>query len=155
MRYQVKTPINIEGFEKDTIEVDYGQIFSKPILLINGLPAMKDGQGNFLLVRNDGKQVTARWKRYGNRGSANFPDLEVDNKIYKAKYPFKWYEAVLAILPFWVIVNDGIYFFPGVFGTVINLWIIHTDYSRKTKLILLITVSLLATLSWAVPRYLL
>ena len=152
----MKTPINVKGFEKDTIEVEHGQIFSKPILLINGLPAMKDGQGNFLLVRNDGKQVTARWKRDGSRSKAARPDLEVDNKIYQVKSPIKWYEAVLAILPFWVIVvNDGINGAVGIFGFAINLWIVHTDYSRKTKLILLITVSSLAILSWAVPRYIL
>ena len=92
----MRIPLKVEGFEKDTIEVEYEQIFTKPELLVNGTPAREDESGNFILTRNDGKEVKAKWKKFAR---SDLPNLEVGGKVYRVDSPIRLYEWLLMILP--------------------------------------------------------
>lgn len=147
----MRVPVKAEGFEKDTIEIEIGQIGVEPTLIVNGTPAIKDRSGNFVLFRDDGKEVTARFRIYGQ--SASVPNLEIDGKIYFTETPIKWYEFLLSILAAWPVFLGGIYVFLSVLAPLFNAWLIFTDYSHATKLKIFLLILALELLAWVIPAF--
>ena len=80
----------IEGLENQNIEAKVS-FWSGPKLLVNGEPAPKGTRrGEMVLQRNDGKQVTARWKTQFL--GLDVPQLTVDGKTVYLVEPLKWYQ---------------------------------------------------------------
>ena len=91
-----KIRLQIEGFENQTIEFKSPGLLSGRKLLVNGEPAPKGPRrGEMRLVRDDGREVVARWKR-----SFGGHILDVDGKTYQIGQTFTWYEWVLIFIPF-------------------------------------------------------
>jgi len=89
--------LELEGFEKQRIEVRPAGLFSSRKLLVNGEPAPKGAKrGHMLLTRDDGQDVTAQW-RSGFGSSV----LELDGKPIEIETGavLKSYEWVLMLSP--------------------------------------------------------
>ena len=88
-------PVQIDGFENQTIEVHYPGILSDRQLLVNGKPAAKgEKRGEMRLTRDDGREVMARWKN-----SLRREGLEVDGTLYHFGRTLAWYELLLILAP--------------------------------------------------------
>ncbi len=89
--------LELEGFEKQRIEVRPAGLFSSRKLLVNGEPAPKGAKrGEMTLTRDDGQQVTAQW-----RSGFGSNILEVDGETIKVETgaALKSYEWVLMLSP--------------------------------------------------------
>ena len=100
----MKYPINLPGFEGQTIELESAGLIKSARLFVNGQPAPKGTKrGEMLLRRNDGKDVVVRFK-----GTfLDVPNLLVDGEIVQVTDPLKWYEWAWNGLPLLMIVSGG------------------------------------------------
>jgi hypothetical protein len=139
-------PVNIEGFENQTIEVKPTGLFKGPQLLIYGQPAPKGNKrGTMLLRRNDGREVVATWK--SKFIGLEHPSLVVDGKEIIVFKPLKWYEYVWSGLPvLLVFVGGGLGAFLGVLGFWFSISIFRSSIKGifKYALVALITASTVA-----------
>ena len=91
-------PINIEGFEGQTLEMKPSGMWAGPQLLVNGQPAPKGPKrGQMLLRRTDGSEAVATWKPQFM--GLDVPRLDVDGKQINVVEPLKWYAWVWSGLP--------------------------------------------------------
>jgi hypothetical protein len=96
--------------------VQPGGVIVGPKLLINGQPApTKPGllRGQFVLRRNDGREVMASWKP--QMLGLDTPQIVVDGKTHTLVEPLKWYQWLWSILPM------GLVFVGGALGALIGL----------------------------------
>jgi hypothetical protein len=101
MRYQ----INLRGFEGQMIEVRPPGLLRGAKLYFNGEPAPRGAnRGEMLLRRNDGKDVTVKFKGF----FLDVPDLVVDEEVIQVVQPLKWYEWVWNCLPLLIVIRGEI-----------------------------------------------
>ena len=102
MEFKVET----EGFERQQLTVKSAGAFSGPKLLLNGSPAPKgEKRGEFLLTRDDGKQVTAK---FGANFLDHVPHVIVDGQKINLVEPLHWYQWVWAALPILLVFLGGV-----------------------------------------------
>jgi hypothetical protein len=116
MTSSMKYPVDLEGFEGRTIEVQYSFLRGAK-LLVDGEPAPK-GQysGTFVLSRNDGRELLAAWK-------PRFPDvpqLVVAGKVINVVRPLMIYEWVWCGLPLPLVFLPD--FLTGLLVGMLGLW---------------------------------
>jgi hypothetical protein len=137
-------PINIEGFEGQTLEMKPSGLWAGPQLLVNGQPAAKGPKrGQMLLRRNDGREVIATWKPQFM--GLDVPRLDVDGKHVTVVEPLKWYAWVWSGLPILLIfVGGALGALAGIVAFGINTQIFRSSRNTGLKFILTAVVSLLA-----------
>ncbi len=109
MRYVVP----VDGFEGREIAVETKSFFSALTLVVDGAPAQKsEKNGEFLLTRNDGRQVAARFRL--SFFLDPIPQLIVDDRSYQVAEPLKWYQWV------WSGIPVLLYFSGGVLGVLLG-----------------------------------
>lgn len=135
-------PVNIEGFEGQSIVVEPPGFVSNAKLLVNGQPAPRGARrGEMLLRRNDGKDVIATWKN----SFLDVPALMVDGKTINVVTPLKWYEWTWNALPVLLVTMGGA--LGGVIGVLAfsgNLKIFRSSENPVLKYILTGVVSFVA-----------
>lgn len=137
-------PINIEGFEGQTLEMKPSGLWAGPQLLVNGQPAAKGAKrGQMLLRRNDGREVIATWKPQFM--GLDVPQLVVDGKPVKVVEPLKWYVWVWSGLPILLVfIGGALGALTGIVAFGINTQIFRSSRTTGLKFILTAVVSLLA-----------
>ncbi len=143
-------PLNLEGFEGQTLEVKPSGFFGGPQLLVNGQPAPKGPKrGQMLLRRSDGREVIATWKPA--LLGLDVPRLEVDGKQLTVVEPLKWYEWVWGGLPILLV------FLGGALGAIagfvafgINTQVFRSTRNTALKFILTAVVSALAVVAYLI-----
>lgn len=127
----MKYPINLKGFEGQTVELQSAGLISSIKLLVNGQPAPKGKKrGDMLLRRDDGQEVVARFKST----FMDVPSLLVDGQIIRVVEPLKWYEWIWNALPLLIVFSGG--FIPILIGFVaasINLSIFRKQETALAK----------------------
>lgn len=133
----------IEGLENQNIEAKVG-FWSGPKLLVNGEPAPKGTKrGEMVLQRNDGKQVTARWKPQFL--GLDVPQLTVDGKTVNLVEPLKWYQWAWGGWPVLLFFAGGFLgAMAGMIAVVINARVFRAEMSEVLKYIISGVVSILA-----------
>ena len=108
-------PIDIEGFEGQNLEVTEPGVFSSAKLLIDGEPAPKgEKRGEMLLTRDDGSQVTAKWKP--KLMGIDVPELIVGDETVEVAEPLPWYQWSVAVLPLFFF-----FYFGGFIGALFGI----------------------------------
>ena len=97
--------VDVPGFEGRQVAVQPAGMFSSSKLFLDGQPAPAGRQrGQYLLRRNDGRDVVASFK-------GGFPDptpvLVVDGQTLRLAEPLAWYEWVWAGFPLLLILVGG------------------------------------------------
>lgn len=135
--------VNLEGFEGQNIEAR-NSFWSGAKLIINGNPAPKGAKrGEMLLQRNDGRQVTAKWRPQGL--GLDVPQLEVDGKVINLVAPLKWYQWLWSALPIvLVFVGALLGAVTGLVAFYLNGKIFRSQMNGALKYVLTGAVSLLA-----------
>lgn len=139
MRY----PVQLDGFEGQTIEIQPGGLFSGPRILVNRQPAPKgQGRRELILRRNDGNNViaTLRPRLFG----LDVPQLIVEGKTIHVVEPLKWYEWAWSALPMILLFLGGaLGAIAGVLGLTTNAKIFRSSMNGLAKFALTAAVSLL------------
>jgi hypothetical protein len=135
---------NIEGFEGQNIEVR-NSFWTGPKLMIDNEPAPKGSKrGEMILVRNDGRQVTALWKPQGL--GLDVPQLVVEGKTVNFVEPLKWYQWVWSGLPIALVFIGGLLgAIAGFAGFSINARIFRTKMNGILKYVVTGVISLAVT----------
>lgn len=140
--------VQVSGFEGQRIEVEVSNGFNSSRLFLNGQPApAAPKRGQFLLRRDDGREVVAQFK-------AGFPDpipaLVIDNQAIRLAEPLAWYELVWIALPLLLIfiggaIGGGL----GGVATVLNAQIMRSRQNVAAKYIFCALVSFVTFCLWA------
>ena len=133
----MKHLVAINGFENQKIEVQAAGIFSGVKLLVNGQEAPKGAKrGQFALVRDDGREVTASWKA-GLGSFGGVPQLVVDGDVIDVVPSQSWYVLVWSALPMALIFLGGVIgAIVGVIAYSINRKVFESEQNTATKFIL-------------------
>ncbi len=141
-------PVNLEGFEGQTIEVQPAGFFTTAKLLVNGMEARKGAKrGEMVLTRNDGREVAATWRP----NFLDVPKLFVENKTINVVKPFAWYEWIWNGWPIILLFVGGL--LGGLFGGLalaINLSIFRTQQSTPLKYAITGVVSFVALVAYLI-----
>ncbi|MFZ2358493.1 MAG: hypothetical protein WA040_04045 [Anaerolineae bacterium] len=137
-------PINIDGFEGQTLEMKPSGMFAGPHLLVNGQPAAKGPKrGQMLLRRTDGSEAIATWKPQFM--GLDVPRLDVDGKQINVVEPLKWYVWVWSGLPILLVfIGGALGVLAGIVAFGINTQIFRSSRSTGLKFVLTAIVSVLA-----------
>lgn len=140
--------VQVSGFEGQRIEVEVSTGFKSSRLFLNGQPApAAPKRGQFLLRRDDGREVTAQFK-------AGFPDpiptLLIDDQTIRLAEPLTWYEMVWIAVPLLLIfiggaIGGGL----GGVATTINAQIMRSGQNTVLKYILCALLSVATFGLWA------
>ena len=113
---------NIEavGFEGRELFLEAAGMFAGPKFMIDGSLAPKGNKrGEFLLTRNDGQEVVAK---FGFNFLDTVPPILIDNKKINLIEPLKWYQWVWAGWPILLLFAGGaIGAILGIIATSINV----------------------------------
>ena len=145
--------VKIEGLENQNIEAKVS-FWSGPKLLVNGEPAPKGTRrGEMVLQRNDGKQVTARWKPQFL--GLDVPQLTVDGKTVHLVEPLKWYQWAWGGWPVLLLFAGGFLgAMAGMIAVVINARVFRAEMSEVLKYIISGVVSILAVVVYFIAALL-
>lgn len=137
-------PVNLLGFEGQTIEVQSAGFFAGPKLLVNGKPAAKGKKrGEMVLQRNDGREVIATWKP--QMLGFDMSQLVVDGQAIQLAEPLKWYQLLWSGLPLLLIFGGGA--LGGATGAIamfINTGIFRSNMNGLVKFLITGGISILA-----------
>lgn len=143
-------PVQIEGFEGQSIEIKSPGFFSGPKLLIDGQPAPKGPKRNQMLLRqSDGTEKVASWQpRFLG---LDVPDLVVDGQTISVVDSLKWYEWVWCVLPLALIFVGGLIgAFVGFAGFFINSKLFRSSMNGAAKYLAGGAVSLAALITYVI-----
>jgi hypothetical protein len=139
--------VNMEGFEGQKLEVTAG-FWTAPRLLINGQPAVRGKKrGEMLLQRNDGTQITARWKP--QILGLDVPQLVAEGKTVRLVEPLKWYQLAWGGWPILLLfIGGALGAIAGFVGFVINTRIFRAGMNEGLKYVVTGLVSILAVIAY-------
>jgi len=151
MRY----PLQLEGFEGQSVEVQPSGLFAGPRLLVNGQPARPaPKRGQVLLRRNDGREVIVIWKP--QLLGLDVPQLWMDGMRVNVVEPLKWYVWVWSALPvLLVLIGGALGALAGFIGFGINTKIFRSGLPGLAQFGLSLLVSLAAVVVYLVAATLL
>ena len=126
-------PVQIEGFEGQSIVVQAPGFLAGPKLLVNGQPAAKGPKRNQLsLRRNDGMEAVVQWKPRAL--GLDVPQLLVDGQTVEVVESLKWYEWLWSALPLVLIFSGGaIGGLLGAIGLFANIKLFRSSLSNIVK----------------------
>lgn len=134
--------VNLEGFQGQTVEVQSAGMFGGAKLLVNGVEARPGAKrGEMVLIRNDGREVTASWRN----NFFDIPKLIVDGNIVNVVEPLKWYEWVWGGWPIVLLFGGGA--IGGLFGAlalVFNVKVFRSGQSTLVKYLISGAISITA-----------
>ena len=127
-------PINLPGFEGQTIVVKSAGMWKGPQLLVNGQPAPKGAKrGEMMLQANNGSAVVAKWKPQ----LFDMPQLSVGAQTIKVIEPLKWYQWVWGGLPVaLVFIGGALGALVGILAFGINSSLFRSNQSPIMKYVL-------------------
>jgi len=100
----MKYPVEIPGFEGQTVEVESGGLFSRAKLFINGRQVPKGPKRREMLLTDSyGSKVIASWRN----NFLDVPNLFIEGKLIRVVPPLKWYEWIWNGLPILLIFLGG------------------------------------------------
>lgn len=100
----MKYPVQIPGFEGQTVEVQSGGLFSGAKLFINGKQVDKGpGRGEMMLTDSYGSKLIATWRN----NFLDVPNLFMEGKVIRVVEPLKWYEWMWNGLPVALVFVGG------------------------------------------------
>ena len=143
-------PVQIEGFEDQSIEVKAPSLLSGPKLLVDGQPAPKGPKRNQMLLRqSDGTEKVASWQpRFGGM---DVPDLVVDGQTITVVDSLKWYDWIWCALPMALIFVGGLIgAFVGFAGFFINSKLFRSSLNGAAKYLAGGAVSLAAVITYVI-----
>jgi len=145
MQYKVEA----EGFESQQVAVESAGVVTAAKILLNGQPAPKGKKrGEFLLTRDDGQEVVAK---FGANFLDQVPAIIIDGKKINLVEPLKWYQWVWAGWPIaLVFVGGAIGAVLGVIATSINVRLFRSEMTAVTQYILVAVISGLAVILYLV-----
>lgn len=110
MRYEVR----LEGFEGQLVEVEprLGGLWGGPRLFVNDQQV--PGNKKMQLRRNDGREVTVRWKN--DLWGVDVPNLDVDGTIIQVAKPMPIGYKIWCLLPILLVFIGGA--LGGIIGAV-------------------------------------
>ncbi len=141
--------VNMEGFEGQKLEVSTS-FWKAPKLLVDGQPVAKGKKrGEMVLLRNDGTQITAKWKPQVM--GLDVPQLEADGKTIKLVEPLTWYQLLWGGWTVLLLFLGGaLGAIAGIIGFLINTKIFRAEMNGILKYIVTGLVSVLAVIAYFV-----
>lgn len=140
-------PVAIPGFESSELVIEVCGLFSDPKLFVNGQPvAPGQKKGEFLLVRDDGAVVTAK---FGGVMLDGMPKLTVGDESYSFAEPLPWYQWVWGGLPLVLLFLGGC--IGGALGGAaifVNARIFRSDMKPAVQYLVTGLVSLVAVIGY-------
>lgn len=134
-------PLQVDGFEGRRLAIVPAGMLSGTKLVIDGQPAPRGNKKHhYVLRRNNGMEVAAELKI---PAFDPIPHLVIDNQIYRAVEPLKWYEWIITGLPLALIfVGGALGAVCGSIGFIINTRILRSESSvvRRYTLTAVVTV---------------
>lgn len=135
-------PIPVEGFENRNLTLKAGGFWKGARIWIDGQPAAKaPKRGYYLLKRNDGQEVMARFRGFLNP----IPPVEIDGRLFHVVEPLKWYQWVWCGWPIVLMFMGG--FLGALLGGgafVTNARIFREDINGVLKYFVTAVVSIVA-----------
>ncbi|MEM7110978.1 MAG: hypothetical protein AAF614_01000 [Chloroflexota bacterium] len=135
--------VQLKGFENQNIVIQAAGLFSGTQLLVNGEPAPAGPKrGQLLLHRDNGEKAVVKFKNFF---FDPFPNLIVDGEKVQVVEPLKWYQIVLALLPFILAVLGGLVgIVVGLPATMYNMRVFRSERSAVSKYVTATVVSVLS-----------
>ncbi len=134
--------VPVDGFEENQIEIKPAGYLSNAKLLVNGQEAPKGSKrGEYLLQRNDGVEVKAKFK---NMLFDPIPQVVInDEQVIKVVEPLKWYQWLWASLPILLIFMGGaLGAFFGIIATNISIRIYRSEMGAIAQYLLIGLISI-------------
>jgi hypothetical protein len=143
-------PVQIQGFESQSIEVKAPGLFSGPKLLVNGQPAPKGPKRNQMaLHRDDGAEAVAVWKP--RLLGLDVPQIAVDGETIQVVEPLPWYQWLWSALPVLLVFAGGaIGAFAGVLALFVNIKLFRSSLNGVVKYLATAAASFAAVLVYFV-----
>jgi hypothetical protein len=143
----MKYPMTIPGMEGQNVELAYN-FWTGNRVLVNGEKAPRGKKPNqFLLKKNDGTEAIASLKMQVL--GFDVPQLQVDEQVYAAVEPLKWYQIVWSILPVGLLFVGGfIGAMCGLFAFYANGRIFRSNMNEILKYIVTALISGAAVIVW-------
>ena len=146
----MKYSVPVEGFSENQVVIETPGMFSGAKLLLNGQPAPKgEKRGQFVLRRDDGTEVTAKFK---GMFLDSIPQVVIDDKeVIKVVEPLKWYQWVWAGLPILLIFTGGaIGAIFGVIATSISARVYRSEMATAVQYLLVGVITFVAVMLYLV-----
>jgi hypothetical protein len=126
-------PVEIEGFEGQSIEIKAPGFLSGPKLLVDGQPAPKGPKRNQMLLRHSsGTEMVASWKP--RLLGLDVPSLVVEDQTISVVDSLKWHEWLWCALPMLLIFGGGaIGASIGFIGLYINIKLFRSSLQGAAK----------------------
>ena len=143
-------PVQTEGFQAQQLTLETAGLFSGAKLLLNGQPVPKGAKrGEFMVKRDDGTEVTAKFKPIF---LDPVPQIIInDSQTVKVVEPLQWYQWLWAGLPIALIFVGGV--LGGLFGfiaTTLSIRIFRSEMSSGLQYLAVGGISVLAVVSYLV-----
>ena len=143
-------PVQTEGFQAQQLTLETAGLFSGAKLLLNGQPVPKGAKrGEFIVKRDDGTEVTAKFKPIF---LDPVPQIIInDSQTVKVVEPLQWYQWLWAGLPIALIFVGGV--LGGLFGfiaTTLSIRIFRSEMSSVPQYLAVGGISVLAVVSYLV-----
>jgi len=132
--------IEAEGFEGRELFLEAAGMFAGPKFMIDGSLAPKGNKrGEFLLTRNDGQEVIAK---FGFNFMDIVPPILIDGKKTNLLEPLKWYQWVWAGWPILLLFAGGaLGAILGVIATNINVRLFRSEMTPVVQYLAVAGVS--------------
>lgn len=141
-------PIQTEGFENRNLILKAGGFWKGARIWIDGQPAARGPKrGYYLLKRNDGQEVPARFRGFLDP----IPPVEIDGRLFHVVEPLKWYQWIWLAWPVLLIFLGG--FLGGLLGggaLVTNTRIFRENINGVLKYFVTGVVSVLAVVLFVI-----
>jgi len=143
-------PVQTEGFQAQQLTLETAGLLSGAKLLLNGQPAPQGAKrGEFIVKRDDGTEVTAKFKPIF---LDPVPQIIInDSQTITVVESLNWYQWLWAGLPIALIFVGGI--MGGLFGfiaTTLSIRIFRSDISPVLQYLAIGGISVLAVVSYLV-----
>lgn len=136
-------PVQINGFEGQSLAIQSPGLLAGPKLLIDGQQAPRGQKRNqVVLRRSDGAEVVATWKP--RILGLDVPDIEVEGERIRVAEPLKWYQWMWAALPgLLVFVGGALGALFGALALFVNIKIFRSQWPGVLKYLSTIGVFIL------------
>ena len=137
-------PVQTEGFQAQQLTLETAGLFSGAKLLLNGQPVPKGAKrGEFIVKRDDGTEVTAKFKPIF---LDPVPQIIInDSQTVKVVEPLQWYQWSWAGLPLALIFVGGLLGgLIGLISTTLSIRIFRSEMSSVLQYLAVGGISVLA-----------
>ena len=141
----VRYRVELEGFEKQTIEVEPPRMFGGASIHVDGATVLRR-RGRHYLTRDDGREVAVTVKP---SLFYDAPALEVDGQRIHIVEPLPWYQYLLSSVPLVLVVLGGIVgAFVAIALIMANVQTFRSERSTAAKYARVCLLSVGVPLAW-------